>query len=433
MAAGDKKKEEAAEGQGCYVPARYVFAAVLTLGAFLNLVLRASLAVAITAMARSNDSGAAGEDDPDTCPAGGVSHDNHTSSGAPGPVQPIHMAMCSTWFPPQERQQLGGLTLSAISLGTIVSNAVSGNLVDSMGWPFVFYLFSSLVILWTVLWMFFVFDSPNDHPRISEEERLYITESTRQNKSETKARLPWKEILLSVPVWAHIAMALPSNWLNLTLSNALPTYMKKVLHYSTTKAGYFAALPPVFAWLSIITFGFISQWIRRRKYVSHFVAYNIFNGISTVGTAVVLLCLPLVSCDARATICLLSAAVALSGAYIGGSQLNHMDLAVNYSGTLFGLSTAVFSAVSILAPTITGLLTNNQQTLTAWSKVFYVAAGVNVVPFFIYLFFGSVEEQPWNRALQPLPDDASVSKASTVDIEVHTKRPAPKLSLRMPN
>lgn len=32
-------------------------------------------------------------------------------------------------------------------------------------------------LLWFILWSFFVFDSPNTHPRISEEERRYITSS----------------------------------------------------------------------------------------------------------------------------------------------------------------------------------------------------------------------------------------------------------------
>lgn len=32
-------------------------------------------------------------------------------------------------------------------------------------------------LVWFVLWAFFVFDSPNTHPRISEQERLYITSS----------------------------------------------------------------------------------------------------------------------------------------------------------------------------------------------------------------------------------------------------------------
>lgn len=32
-------------------------------------------------------------------------------------------------------------------------------------------------LVWFVLWSFLVFDSPNTHPRISEQERLYITGS----------------------------------------------------------------------------------------------------------------------------------------------------------------------------------------------------------------------------------------------------------------
>ncbi|KAJ8881723.1 hypothetical protein PR048_018209 [Dryococelus australis] len=52
----------------------------------------------------------------------------------------------------------------------------------------------------------------------------------------------------------------------------------------------------------------------------------------------------------------------------------------------------------------TSALKTIAQTLTAWNTVFYIAAGVKIVPFFIYLFFGSVDEQPWNRTHQEEAD-----------------------------
>lgn len=43
-------------------------------------------------------------------------------------------------------------------------------------------------LVWFVLWVFLVFDSPNTHPRISEQERLYITNSLK-NEVTPESRL----------------------------------------------------------------------------------------------------------------------------------------------------------------------------------------------------------------------------------------------------
>lgn len=50
-------------------------------------------------------------------------------------------------------------------------------------------------LLWFVLWSFLVFDSPNTHPRISEEERLYITTSLKDEvMPETRPHVLIKKV-----------------------------------------------------------------------------------------------------------------------------------------------------------------------------------------------------------------------------------------------
>ncbi|XP_063222117.1 sialin-like isoform X2 [Bacillus rossius redtenbacheri] len=317
-----------------------------------------------------------------------------------GPLQPVMMNICAAWFPPQERQLLFSITMAALPLGGIASNLLTGNLLGVVGWRIVFYMFASLVAAWTLLWMIFVYDSPNSHPRISDEERTYITESIKKNENQVAAKLPWKQMLLSVPMWAHVIMGLPAQWLNATLSNYQPTYMRNILHFDTAMMGNISAGGTVITCISSVFFGFLSQWIRKKKYLSHLVTYHVFNGISTLVPAVLLVILTFVGCNPWAIVPLLALVGIMSGAYIGGSQLNHMDLAVNYTGTIHGLSATVYSVVGIVAPNIVGVITNNKQTLTAWNTVFYIAAGVKILPFFFFLFFGSVKEQPWNRIEQ---------------------------------
>ncbi|XP_063223225.1 sialin-like isoform X2 [Bacillus rossius redtenbacheri] len=333
------------------------------------------------------------------------------------PIPAIN-AMLSSWFPPDERQKLAGITFAAQSLGVITANGITGKLVDSMDWQFAFYVIPSSQLVWLLLWHLCVYDTPEKHPRISQEELAYLATSNVKEPSQTLSVLPWRQMLSSPPIWAHVTMALAPSWIFNTYVNNLPTYMVDVLHYSTTQAGYLLTIPQLFFWMSAIAFGFISQWVKSSHFMGHLLSYHIFNGISTLGSAACLATVPLVGCSEVAILVLLVAAMACSGAYMGGSKLNHMDLAINYAGTLSGVQAAFDISGAVLAPIVNGLVTNHQQTLSAWSKVFYISAAVNVFFFVVYLIIGSVEEQPWNRSMisQDNEDKEKGNQASTDDV-----------------
>lgn len=77
--------------------------------------------------------------------------------------------------------------------------------------------------------------------------------------------------------------------------------------------------------------------------------------------------------------------------------MNHLDLAPNFAGTLFGVASGVGSVSSWLAPLTIGTLTDGQQTLARWRIALSLVAGVWLTVAVIFLVFGSSEEQPWNQ------------------------------------
>ena len=58
--------------------------------------------------------------------------------------------------------------------GTVISLPVSSWLCESVGWPSVFYLFGVLGLLWFLVWSALVYDGPEQHPRISQQEKLFL-------------------------------------------------------------------------------------------------------------------------------------------------------------------------------------------------------------------------------------------------------------------
>ena len=67
--------------------------------------------------------------------------------------------------------------LLASSLGAAITMPICGYLIASLGWQSVFYVTGGIGFVWSVAWFLLVFDSPAQHPRISDSERRYIEEA----------------------------------------------------------------------------------------------------------------------------------------------------------------------------------------------------------------------------------------------------------------
>lgn len=64
---------------------------------------------------------------------------------------------------------------------------ICGVLISAWGWESVFYITGLVGILWSVMWFNLVFETPADHPRISEYERHHIeAQIAKQNSPGTK-------------------------------------------------------------------------------------------------------------------------------------------------------------------------------------------------------------------------------------------------------
>lgn len=91
----------------------------------------------------------------------------------------------SRWAPPDEKGKFVGALLGG-SLGSIVTWPSMGIIIEHFGWLWSFLVCGILVICWTVIWFFTVTDSPETHPRISEQEKQYIVDSLSGKVSSNK-------------------------------------------------------------------------------------------------------------------------------------------------------------------------------------------------------------------------------------------------------
>ncbi|XP_067009899.2 sialin isoform X2 [Anabrus simplex] len=346
------------------------------------------------------------------CPASvdvhhGVFMANRALQGAfSGVVLPSTHVIIGRWFTVEERSRISGFVLSANAAGNLVALSLSGLLVEQLGWPSVFYVFGGICLLFIVPWIYFVYDAPEIHPRISNREKDFIIRGRQQSpiedhkvqeKREAVSSTPWVSIMTSLPFWAAVVMMSSFLWINNTLLIQLPSYITNVLHFNIKQSGFISSLPYLVAWLVGPFFGSLSSWLCAKRHISRIKAYRIFNGISCIGPAIFLQLVILLGCHTTAIIVCLVFTAVLQGGFYGGSVTNPLDLAPNYAGTTNGIMLTIGSATGIVAPLLYGAILKGQQTLTGWHTIFYITMAMGIIPYAFFLVFGSDEEQSWNK------------------------------------
>ena len=141
-----------------------------------------------------------------------------------------------------------------MSLGLILTPPLTGVMTDTFGWESCFYLVGSLTCVWFVLWTYLVYESPEEHPRISEvyqhvystlkkvtyvctvlyskEELTYLRANIKSTGEKKLPTAPYLEIIQTKGFWAFLLALVCSMWGNYTLWTSIPLYLNNIQHFS---------------------------------------------------------------------------------------------------------------------------------------------------------------------------------------------------------
>lgn len=287
--------------------------------------------------------------------------------------------------------------MMASSLGAAITMPVCGFLIASLGWESVFYVTGVVGLIWSIAWFFLVFDSPAQHPRISAEERRYIESSIGDATSHGKAhRVPWLSILTSPCVWAIIITHGASVFGYFTVVNQLPTYMKHILHFNIKANGLLSSLPYLGKYVFAVLTSALADYLLRTGRLSRTATRKIFTAFALTVPSVTMIGQMFLGCDRAASVTFFTVALTVNGAVCGGYLGNGLDIAPNFSGTIFGMANTLSSLGGFLSSLMVGMLTQDNQTYVQWRKVFGIIAGTYAGGAVVYTVFGTGRLQPWN-------------------------------------
>lgn len=84
--------------------------------------------------------------------------------------------LISQWSPPEEKGKFVGALLGG-TLGTVITWPALGAIIEAWGWEWAFFVPGAITVIWSIVWMMLVSDTPESHKSISENEKIYIIKS----------------------------------------------------------------------------------------------------------------------------------------------------------------------------------------------------------------------------------------------------------------
>ncbi|CAH1250654.1 SLC17A5 [Branchiostoma lanceolatum] len=138
---------------------------------------------------------------------------------------------------------------------------------------------------------------------------------------------------------------------------------------------------------------------------------------NSTGLTVIAVCLVAVGhvrCDSTAAIALLCLAVTMRGVMIPGFYPSYTELTLGFSGVAYGISNSLANCSGFLAPLMVGILTDENQTIAAWQKVFYIGAAISVSGSVMALAFHRTDPVSWARD----PDEDELSHPARDNMKV---------------
>ncbi|XP_014482728.1 PREDICTED: putative inorganic phosphate cotransporter [Dinoponera quadriceps] len=325
-----------------------------------------------------------------------------------GATWPAIQPMTARWIPPTERSKFVS-NMMASSLGAAITMPICGYLIASLGWESVFYVTGAIGIIWSVAWFLLVFDLPSQHPRISHEERRYIEDAIGVTATTKHLPVPWRSVFTSGPVWAIVVTHACSVFGYFTVVNQLPTYMKYILHFNIKENGLLSSLPYLGKYIFAVSMSTLADYLRRTNKLSVTAIRKIFTAFAVMIPSLLMVVQAYYGCDRTASVAIFTVALTINGGVTAGYLGNGLDIAPNFSGTIFGIANTFSSLGGFLSSFMVGTITYQNQTYTQWTIVFWTLAAMYCIGALTFVIFGTGELQKWNDPV------VSVTKNGTVE------------------
>ena len=143
----------------------------------------------------------------------------------------------------------------------------------------------------------------------------------------------------------------------------LPNYFDKILHFNIKENSFLSALPFLCYWFFANISSFIADFLQMKNYLDTTKTRKLMNSIAFTIPSICLVCIALGNFNKFVIVTLLCLSVGTSGFHFSSFNVNILDIAPNFAGTLGALSSIASNTMGFFAPTIIGKILNDKVTI----------------------------------------------------------------------
>jgi MFS family permease len=92
---------------------------------------------------------------------------------------PVASRGMQLWFPRSERGRIQGATHFFSRFAVAVTPFVAGSIMLALGWRWIFYIFGSLGVIWSIVFAWYYRNRPEEHQNVNQAELAEIRGATR--------------------------------------------------------------------------------------------------------------------------------------------------------------------------------------------------------------------------------------------------------------
>ena len=180
-------------------------------------------------------------------------------------VMPSMIILLSRWFTKTERSKANTFLILGNPVTILWMSILSGYLVNSLGWRWMFILEGVPAIIWAFFWWNLVNDKPKDAKWLSQKEKDALETSLQKEQKDIRAVKNYWQAFKSKAV---ILLCLQYAFWSIGVYGFvmwLPTIIKGAPHMSIVETGWLSAVPYLFAIIAMLVASYFSDKTLNRK------------------------------------------------------------------------------------------------------------------------------------------------------------------------
>lgn len=274
---------------------------------------------------------------------------------ASGLTWPAMYAVVGYWIPLVERSRFMS-SFQGFSIGIGLTYALCGFIIENFGWPYVFYTTGTLGMIWCLWWYLLAFNTPQEHPRISDKELEYIEVNISTEIKESQGmKVPWKAIFTSMPAWAIGITTFGRIWIHYVFIIYGPNFMQNILQFQYKANGFLSGMPFICSYISSVIFCYIADKMVDKKWMTLTNVRKLFTALSQIIPGLLIYAIGYIDNIILLLIVWFIAVTFITASY-AGAMASIVDIAPNLAGPVLAFCQTIHMSASFMSPLISGVI-----------------------------------------------------------------------------